>query len=215
MEIKDRETMIELLERERGRLARDIHDGPAQSLTNTSMRLEVIKRLIQSNKVSEAIHELERLQELLRMSVNDVRRMIFDLRPALLEVGVQKAIVQYAERFQQLFGLPVTVRGEWPDKSLGHTQEIALFRIFQEVLNNVHKHARATAVDVELYSNEDWVGFRVKDDGCGFDVANIESRSYGLKGMQERIALAGGRLKVSSNPGCGTCVECEVPVYHG
>jgi signal transduction histidine kinase len=215
MEIKDRETMIELLERERGRLARDIHDGPAQSLTNTSMRLEIIKRLIQSNKISEAIHELERLQELLRISVNDVRRMIFDLRPALLEVGVQKAIVQYAERFQQLFGLPVTVRGEWPDKSLGHTQEIALFRIFQEVLNNVHKHARATAVDVELYSSEAWVGFRVKDDGCGFDVAHIESRSYGLKGMQERIALAGGRLKVSSSPGCGTCVECEVPVHHG
>jgi signal transduction histidine kinase len=215
MEIKDRETMIELLERERGRLARDIHDGPAQSLTNTSMRLEVIKRLIQSNKISEAIHELERLQGLLRMSVNDVRRMIFDLRPALLEVGAQKAIVQYAERFQQMFGLPVCVRGEWPDKALGHTQEVALFRIFQEVLNNVHKHAQATAVDVELYSGEGWVGFRVKDDGCGFDVANMETRSYGLKGMQERIALAGGRLRVQSAPGCGTCVECEVPVRHG
>lgn len=210
MKNPDRDKIIELLERERGRLARDIHDGPAQSLTNTSMRLEIIKRLIQSNKSEDAVRELERLQGLLRMSVNDVRRMIFDLRPAFLDAGIERAVFLYAERFQQTFGIPVTVLGQWPESSIGHSKELAMFRIFQEALNNIHKHARATDVIVELFTREECIGFRVKDNGQGFDTSNMKAKSFGLQGMQERIRLAKGRLKVNSVPGNGTCVECEV-----
>ncbi|MCL6626849.1 MAG: histidine kinase, partial [Alicyclobacillus shizuokensis] len=144
------ERTIELLEEERKRVARDIHDGPAQSLTNVTMRLEVTKRMLESGRVEESVREIERLQMMLRTAMNDVRRLIFDLRPTFLERGVSDAIQLYAERFSQMSGLSIDVQCSWENPKLSRSVAVAMFRVVQEALNNIHKHAKASKVKIEL-----------------------------------------------------------------
>lgn len=205
--------VVEMLEEERKRLAREIHDGPAQSLTNVAMRLEVVKRLAVSDRVPEAVQEVERLQLFLRGAINDARRMIFDLRPTFLENGVEDAIRLYARRFTQTFGIPVTVDGQWGPVRLPHTVEVTLFRVYQEALQNVYKHAGATSVMVQLDDGGRCKRLVIQDDGCGFDVSERDG-SFGLQGMRERMALIGGTIGIVSSPGEGTIVQCEVDSYH-
>jgi signal transduction histidine kinase len=208
------ERMIELLEEERKRVARDIHDGPAQSLTNVTMRLEVTKRLMESGRVEESIKEIERLQGILRTAINDVRRLIFDLRPTFLERGVSDAIRLYTERFSQTTGIPVEIEVQWDDPALPRTVAVAMFRVVQEALNNIHKHARASHAHVVLSETDDVYRAEISDDGRGFSVMVPSNTSYGLQGMRERMELVGGRVTVDSKPGEGTLVICEVPRCH-
>ncbi|MBX5437709.1 MAG: sensor histidine kinase [Alicyclobacillaceae bacterium] len=205
---------VTFLEEERRRLARDIHDGPAQSLTSVSMRLEIVKRLIEAHRMEDARAELDRLQGLLRTAVNDTRRLVFDLRPSFLEHGVEDAIRAYANRFSQTFGIPVHVEGDWSGHTLSRAAEVTVFRVFQEALNNVHKHARATHVDVHLTVSGGQCVLTVEDDGRGFEVRAC-SATFGLNGIRERLALIGGRAVIQSSPGRGTKVVAEVPADVG
>jgi signal transduction histidine kinase len=209
------ERMIELLEEERKRVARDIHDGPAQSLTNVTMRLEVTKRLMESGKVKESIGEIERLQGILRSAINDVRRLIFDLRPSFLDRGISDAIQLYAERFSQITAIPVEVEVCWQNPDLPRTVAVAMFRVVQEALNNIHKHAKASYAKIVLTEDDSVYRAEVSDDGKGFVSTVPSNTSYGLQGMKERMDLVGGRVTIHSTPGEGTCVTCEVPRCHG
>lgn len=213
MDPKQSDTVIELLEGERRRLAREIHDGPAQYLTNASMRLEVLKRLIQSQRYDDTLQELDRLQSIMRGAINDARRLIFDLRPTFLERGIHDAVHLYAERFTQTFGITIQIVGDWSHLVLPHGAEVALFRIYQEALNNIHKHAAAAEVVVSLTSSDTHCCISVRDDGEGFDTAIPSQTSYGLQGMRERVSLIDGRLDIVSAPKEGTCVRCEIPLY--
>jgi len=202
--------VLELLEEERKRLARDIHDGPAQSLTNVSMRLQVIRRLLESSQNETAIAELDRLQALMRTSLNDMRRLIFDLRPTFLENGLTEAIHRYAKRFSQSTGLDVVVSDNWGSPELSRSTEVALFRVCQEALNNTFKHADATSVEIVLTQDAKTCRIVVTDNGKGFDRAGHSLVSFGLQGMAERMTLVGGMLDVQSAMGKGTTVICEV-----
>lgn len=206
------EKIMELLEEERRRLARDIHDGPAQYLTNTSMRLEVLKRLVQSGRSDDTLRELDRLQAIMRGAINDVRRMIFDLRPTFLDRGIHDAISLYADRFSQTFGITVEICGDWSNLALPHAAEVAVFRVFQEALNNIHKHAAATQVHVTLTNGDSCCVITVRDNGKGFDSAVPSKTSYGLQGMRERVSLIQGHVEIVSAPQEGTCVTCEIPL---
>jgi signal transduction histidine kinase len=212
MEKQGRGHVLDMLERERGRLARDIHDGPAQYLTNTAMRLDVVRRLLEGNRLEDAARELERLQGILRVSINDVRRMIFDLRPTYLERGVHDAIVMYSAQFQNTYDLPVKVTGDWSTVAIGRTEEVALFRVFQELLNNVQKHAEASEISVTLGNESGMLRMSVQDNGRGFNRNESPTLSFGLQGIRERLSLIHGHLEILSTPGQGTCVCCEVPV---
>ncbi|GMA50281.1 hypothetical protein GCM10025857_16380 [Alicyclobacillus contaminans] len=208
---------IDMLEQERRRLAREIHDVPAQWLTTTAMRLEVVQRLLAAGRADEAAREVGRLRVGLKMAIADVRRLIFDLRPSLLKYGIQAAIHMYAERFAEAFGLSVDVRGEWPTHTLGEAEDVAVFRVFQELLNNVYKHAHARCVTVTLYAAGDVCGLSIADDGHGFPAeapasSEREDGHYGWLGMQERMALVGGRLWRVPNVRQGACVVCEIPL---
>lgn len=214
MEYTSSERMLDLLEEERRRLAREIHDGPAQSLTNVTMRLEIIKKLLDSDRSEDALRELSRLQTLMRGAINDVRRLIFDLRPSSLERGLQQGIPLYAERFSQMSGIPVHLHGAWDEARFPRAVEIALFRVFQEALHNVYKHARANEVRVGLESTPDVYRLSIADDGAGFIVRETSTGSYGLLGMRERMGLIQGWMNVTSKPGEGTLVVCEVPRVH-
>lgn len=207
------ENVIDLIEEERKRLARDIHDGPAQSLTNVLMRLEIVKKLIENNRIETSLHEIERLQNVLRASVNDVRRLIFDLRPSLLEHGIVHALEAYAEHFTHMAGITTKVMGNWPDCTLSRGAEAALFRVYQETLNNIMKHAQAQTVVVYLSEDASQYRLDVVDDGVGFelevDVASLPS--YGLRGMAERMDMLGAAIEITSKVGEGTIVSCCVP----
>lgn len=214
MQRKDTDRIVELLEEERKRLARDVHDGPAQSLTNVTMRLDIIKRLVENSQDAAAIAEVERLQAFLRSAINDTRRMIFDLRPTFLENGITEAIHRYSHRFAQSTGLEVQVTGGWNSPAMPRTTEVAMFRVCQEALNNTFKHAAATTVKIVLSESTGKYRVTIQDDGKGFEANHRSLVSFGLQGMVERMALVDGEVQVHSELGRGTTVVCEVLKEH-
>lgn len=205
---------IKLIEEERRRIARDLHDGPAQAITNVSMRLDIIRRLLQTQPALAA-DEVDRLQQKVRVLVSEVRRLIYDLRPvAIDEVGVLQATLQLCERNQHDWNLPIEVSVQ-DDVSLdiAPARQVAIYRLIQELLNNVHKHAEATKVSITFTQAQSDLIITVTDDGKGFHPNAIPDGHFGLAGMKERIQYLQGRFLIESSPGSGARFEMRLPVY--
>lgn len=212
-------SIIRAQEEERRRVARDVHDGPAQLLANVVFRVEVCQKLMATNQ-ARATEELENLKNLVRQSLQDVRKIIFDLRPmALDDLGLVPAVRGYINGFQEKTGLAVQVRIGGQERRLVVTLEVAIFRLLQEALNNVAKHARAETVSVHMEYLPDQVRVVVEDDGRGFDASatleNQQGEHFGLVGMRERLVLLRGNLDVNSAPGRGTKLTFTIPVIEG
>ncbi len=203
--------IIKAQEEERRRVSREIHDGPAQAMANIVFRAEVCERLIDVD-VERSKRELGVLREQVRGCLKETRKIIFDLRPMTLDdlglVPTVRRIVDNIKERQSLFG-EVQVIGE--ERRLDAYVEIGLFRIIQEALNNVEKHAKATQVRVLVEFHRDFIQAVVEDDGKGFD-ADVASgnESFGLMGMRERVNLLKGELTLKSAPGQGTKVAVRV-----
>lgn len=204
---------------ERTRIAREIHDGIAQSLAFSALKLDLVARLVRAEEplVEKATTELRIVQDTLRESIREVRRSIFALRPVDLERhGFLETIRRYCSDFEQQndLGVSLTVKGS---PQLSTKSEAVLFRIFQEAMHNAVKHAQAQYVFVTVGRYDDGSGFvEVRDDGCGFDPANVADRvtsagGLGLRQMRERVASRGGDFVVLSRPGEGTKVFVSVP----
>lgn len=210
--------MLESLEAERGRLHRDIHDGPAQVLANSIFELEYIER--QADRAPAEIRHalrsgLAALRGQLRDSLDSVRAMIYDLRPPVLsELGLAGALRTYASEYQSRHGLAVECDLDSADTQLSPQQELAVYRVMQEALQNVHNHARATAVVISWGRVPDGWHLRCADDGVGFDLVRAARRqkSFGLVSMRERAELTGGSLQIQSSPGKGTTVTLHLPL---
>ncbi|KPV42764.1 histidine kinase [Alicyclobacillus ferrooxydans] len=205
---------IKLIEEERRRIARDLHDGPAQAITNVSMRLDIIRRLLQTQPALVE-EEVDRLQQKVRVLVSDVRRLIYDLRPvAVDEVGVLQATLQLCERNQHDWNLKIEVSVQ-EDVSLdiAPARQVAIYRLIQELLNNVHKHAEATNVKIAFSQSKSDLIIQVADNGKGFDPDLIPEGHYGLAGMKERIEYLDGTFLIESAPGTGARFEIRLPVY--
>ncbi|OAT79466.1 histidine kinase [Desulfotomaculum copahuensis] len=203
-------------EEERRRVAREIHDGPAQAMANIVMRTEYLQAImdVEPARVKE---ELKSLQQQVRQGLADVRQIIFDLRPMVLDdLGLIPAIKRYQTEFQNRYNLPVELLVLGGQQRLPAAVEVALFRIFQESLSNIHKHSRARHVLVKLETLPKKINLVIKDDGCGFNpeaaAENQEEHGYGLVGMRERIQILQGELTISSAPGKGTTISVSVPV---
>ena len=210
----DTEIAVQVIEEERRRLARDIHDGPAQLLTNLTMRLEVVKEMIRRSPQS-ALPEIQRVQDLMRSSVGELRRMIYDLRPVeMADGGLAEALRTYAERCQYLLRIPVNVAVCADVPQLPEGLAIGVFRVAQECVTNSLKHARPERIDVELCVEHGQLVVVIRDDGAGFDPDSGEQRggSFGLLGMRERARLIGADIDLRSSPGNGTVVTLRVPV---
>ncbi len=206
--------LIEAQEEERRRLARDIHDGPAQLLANVVFRIDVAQTLLDGD-ADRARAELEQLKQLVRHSLQDVRKIIFDLRPlALDDLGLVPALRSYVSGLQEKAGLRVDIRVEGEPRRLPSVHEVALFRLVQEALHNVRKHAGTDAASVEVEFAEDEVRVTVADHGRGFDPAAAGGavERLGLRSMRERAELFGGSLDLRSTPGRGTVLTAHVPV---
>src|SRR5688572_11767118 len=198
------------LEAERERLYRDVHDGPAQVLANGIFEVEYLERIAERApaEVRQTLKtELATLKGQFRASLDSVRAMIYDLRPPeLTELGLAEAIRNYAAEWEARCGIKVASRLDTVDTGLSAMEELAVYRVMQEALQNVHKHARASTIGIAWSkANESWV-LHVTDDGMGFDLVKAarHKKSVGLLSMRERAELIGGSLQIQSTPGKGT-----------
>jgi two-component system sensor histidine kinase DegS len=200
-------------EAERSRLAQEIHDGPAQALSNAIFQVEYIERVIETDPLL-ARTELRYLRELLRRELGDVRAFISQLRPPLLDqFGLDGAIMDTVQHTRTLTGLAITTDLTAPAGMLGDREQTVVLRVAQEALQNVRKHAAAGHVVVSTRLDDDWV-LEVRDDGRGFDpgaVAARGRRNFGLQFMRERAELIGARIDVRSRPDGGTVVRLAIP----
>lgn len=199
---------------ERERLAREMHDGLAQVLVYTGVKIDTIKALVASGRLAEADAELERLRQASGEAYTSVREAILGLTTrAGAGRDLLSALREFAERFSDDSGLAVEVSASGPLPALTPTAEIQLVRIVQEALTNVRRHAGARRARVAFSRGQDG-GLRlaIADDGCGFDpAAPRPGGHFGLHIMRERAASLGGNLSIHSEPGRGTVVQLELP----
>jgi two-component system sensor histidine kinase DegS len=207
--------IIEAQEAERSRLAQEVHDGPAQALTNSIFQVEYIEGIIgKDTKLAET--ELRFLRELLRRELSAVRTFISQLRPPVLdELGLDGAITDAVGRMTALTGLTIRLDLRAPVGRLPEMQQTVVLRVVQEALQNIRKHSGASSVVVASdIAGDDWL-LTVRDDGRGFDVGAVAARgrrNFGLQFMQERAELIGARFEVHSRPEGGTLVQLAIPV---
>src|SRR5438045_783643 len=205
------------LEAERERLYRDVHDGPAQVLANAIFEVEYLERITERApaEVRQTLKtELANLKVQFRGSLDSVRAMIYDLRPPeLTELGLAEAMRNYAGEWEARSGIRVANRLDTMDTGLSPMQELAVYRVMQEALQNVHKHAQANAVGMAWQRASGDGVLHVTDDGVGFDIVKAarHKKSVGLLSMRERAELIGGTLQIQSTPGKGTAVTLLLP----
>ena len=207
--------VIQAQEEERKRVAREIHDGPAQSMANVVLRSEIVERMLKNERILEAQMELHELKEMVRMSLADVRRIIFDLRPmALDDLGLVPTLQKYIRTCEERIETSIDLVVFGVEPPLRSSVKAAIFRLVQECLNNVEKHANANTVQVKLEFLQESLRLVVKDDGIGFDLDErmATGGSFGLLGMNERTQLLEGEIEVQSAPGEGTKVLFQIPL---
>lgn len=201
-------------EEERRRIAREIHDGPAQALANIVLRAEYCGQLF-THDPGRLKPELEKLKDLVRASLRDIRKIIFDLRPMPLDdLGLAGGVRRFLEDFQERYELPVQFLFFGQELRYDQSLEVAIFRIIQEAMNNVQKHAAASRVTVKLELHPRQVIAVIKDDGKGFAPGEAPDGAdhYGLVNMKERARFLNGEMKIVSAPGEGTEVIVTIPV---
>jgi two-component system, NarL family, sensor histidine kinase DegS len=206
--------IVEAQEAERTRLAREVHDGPAQALANATFQVEIVERMLARDPVLAAA-ELRLLRDLLRRELGDVRAFISQLRPPILaDLGLAGAIRDTATQVAEVLGVPIEVSVDPDIEGLPDGVETVTLRIIQEALQNVRRHAHAGRVTITAArEGEDWL-VEVRDDGRGFDVGAVAARgrrNFGLQFMRERAELVGARFEVRSQPDGGTAVRIAIP----
>jgi signal transduction histidine kinase len=220
---RQRRTMERLLsklvwaqEEERKKVSLEIHDGPAQTLYAALFRLQTYQALLGSDP-EHAAQELDGAVGSIRDTLQEIRRLIFDLRPMSLdEIGLVPALRQYAEKLSSRHAIRIEVKTRGPERRFAVSLETALYRIVQEALTNTWKHARATKASVTVTFDARRCNIQIADDGVGFDLAavgaNGQGEHLGIVGIRERAEMIGGSLRIASAPGAGTTVIVSVPV---
>ncbi len=211
------EQVLEAQEDERKRIARELHDETAQALTTLLIRLKILERAKSATEMRGQINEL---RELTAETLEAVRSLAVELRPATLDdLGLVAALEAYTEAYASRIPLPLEFSAQGFDDAAGRLPpqvELVLYRVVQEALTNVAKHAAAQRVQVALRLTQHDVVAAVADDGHGFDAEDMmrsRERGLGLFGMQERLALVQGQLVIDSSPGRGTRIEARVPSW--
>jgi two-component system sensor histidine kinase DegS len=204
--------IIRAQEEERKAIARDIHDGPAQAISNVVIRAEICKQL--GIERPDLLEELEGLVATANNSLEDIRRIIFNLRPMHLDdLGLVYAVSKYCEDFEKRTGIKVLVRHTGCDRRFDDTHEISVYRIVQEILNNARKHSGADTIEISFNISPLVLEVRVKDNGIGFNPDEVDyTKHFGLKGITERVNLMEGNISIDSARGKGTSFYIEIPI---
>ena len=198
-------------EEERASISRQVHDELGQSLTAVKMDLAWLAgRLPRSN--GPMLKRIRSTRQLADSLIQSIRRISTELRPAILDLGLAAAVEWQVQEFQARSGIPCKVR-MLTHEAFGQDVSTTLFRILQETLTNVARHAKATRVEVVKQKRRDRVVLMIRDNGRGFDEEDPSvSKSLGLLGMRERAAILGGQVNISSAPGKGTTVTAWIPL---
>ena len=202
-------------ERERKRIASELHDRIAQSLAFSKIKLSALREKVSS---TEAGHIVEELHETFEQLIQDARSLTFELAPPILyELGIEKAIEWLAEYIHKESGLTVNFKRDKQNKLLTDDIRITLFQAVREAMINVVKHAQAQNIDVFVEKAGSNIKIQVADDGTGFDVAqtitpDLRISGFGLFSIRERIKYLGGSLEVNSKPGIGTSITLQAPL---
>ena len=206
-----------LLEEERTRISREIHDELGQMLTSMKLDLSLIRRRLVSDGLSEQSAKVHEIELAVNRIIRTVRKIATDLRPGILdELGVAAAIEWMAKDFQNRTGIRCKVTIQAVDKISDPVSTTAIFRIVQEALTNVMRHAAASQVNVSLEKKGDTLKLEVRDNGIGIMEGRlIDSKSFGLIGIRERVLLLGGEAVIRGKPGEGTMVRVTLPVGNG
>jgi PAS domain S-box-containing protein len=211
------EHLQSLLEEERTRIAREVHDELGQGLTALKLDLSMIRRSLVSSGMAEESAKIHDVERAVNRIIRTVRRISTELRPGILdELGVAAAIEWVAKDFQERTGIACTVAMKGVEKVEDTVRATAIFRIVQEALTNVTRHAAASRVRVSLEMRKDALVLQVVDNGIGIGEERIfDTRSLGLIGIRERVLLLGGEATISGKPGRGTQVRVILPIGSG
>lgn len=207
-------------EEERQRVARDIHDGLAQSLSNIVLRCEICEKLFTMD-ITRAGNEIKEIKQLVRDSLKEIRRIIFDLRPMSLDdLGLVHTLQQYVDNYSRESEIKVIVDCYDEEQHIDSVIEVAVFRIIQEALNNIQKYSQATRAIIKLVIQDNMLVGTIVDNGTGFDVPsvlkmrpqNAYEGGFGIIGMKQRAQLLKGKLDIESQPNKGTIITFEIPL---
>jgi len=209
--------IVNAQESERQRLARQMHDGPAQSLTNLILQAEICERLFDTDPV-RARTELASLKDAVTSTFKKVREFIFDLRPMMLDdLGLNPTLKRYIQDFESKSSLACNLTITGKDQRLPPHAEVTVFRVIQSLLNNVREHAHATHVEINLDLAPGHLKATVEDDGSGFDVAEAmaaarQRKTMGIVTIMEQVEMLGGEIQFDSSLGRGTKVQLNLPI---
>lgn len=206
--------IIEAQEEERKRVAREIHDGPAQAIANLVLRTEILEKVLEKGEVANVLQELKDFKRMARNSLSEVRKIIYDLRPmALDDLGLIPTLRKFVDAYQEQYSLSIDFKVMGTEERLPGTAEVAIFRLVQESLNNIVKHAEASRVSISMEFKPLDLTISIKDNGKGMSEEIFHKEdSFGLVGMRERVKLLHGELKITSQPGKGTEIWVKVPL---
>lgn len=211
--------IIKAQEDERLRVSREIHDGPAQEMANLIYQASICERLVDT-RPEEAKAGLQELRRQIRTCLADVRQIIFDMRPMSLDdLGLVPALRQLVSKLEERKILKTDFQVNGKERALEKHVEVTLFRIIQEGLNNIHRHAGVSEGRLRLLFSSNDLSILISDEGRGFDMAETEEMRksgtgnghFGILGMEERAKLIGASLNVISNPGEGTKIHVKLP----
>ncbi len=225
-EVQEREAMrgemlqqvVAAQEKERQRIARELHDSTGQSLTALGLGLAAASDNLYKN-TDIAAHQLQELRALNSQTLQDVHNLVTDLRPSLLDnLGLMSALRSQVQAFQKRTGVHAAFTHTGIKRREDPSMELALYRIAQEALTNIAKHAQATEAKVRLISRPDRLCLRIRDNGRGFNTEKVldssqkDRESWGLLGMQERVSLIGGHFFIRSRQNVGTIIQVCIPL---
>ncbi|WP_265443060.1 sensor histidine kinase [Acetivibrio straminisolvens] len=210
--------IIKAQEEERQRVAREIHDGPAQSMSNIVLKAEICERLVDSEP-EKAKEELKTLKSVVRETLRDVRKIIYDLRPMSLDdLGLIPTLQRYLETYQEESKITVSFNTRGNCEQLRPVVSLTVFRLVQEAINNIKKHAHADKVTINLEFMEKELKLYILDNGVGFDIGSLKTSGeninggFGLISMRERVELLDGKFEIDSTIGNGTRLNITVPL---
>lgn len=216
--LTEKNRLVEVEEDARKKLARELHDGPTQSVAAIAMRVNFIRRNLE-RQPQQAIEELGKVEELARRTTKDIRHMLFTMRPLILETqGLVAALNQLSEKMRDTFDTNVMIEAEFGvEKWLNsHAQGVA-FYIIEEAVNNARKHAQSNHIWVRIQKQAEHIVLEIQDDGVGFNMKEVNTDyhlrgSLGMVNMKERAELVEGHLNLASQEGKGTTISVLVPI---
>lgn len=210
--------ILEAQENERKRIARDIHDGPAQHMANVVMKVDICKKILEKD-LEQGFKELADLKESVKVALREVRNIIFDLRPMSLDdLGLNQTIQQAMNTITNETNIEIELRLKPLNMEIESIIQVAVYRIIQEIFNNIKKHSKAKHASLKLDFGTKYLMLAISDDGIGFNVdetlkkVKTKGTSYGLIGILDRVNQLQGEIHIESNISTGTTYKIKLPV---